>query len=100
MSVIRLDDHRKAPEPKTVHVDRTLTVFGREYTVTRSTWGNNKNGGWVRVRDGAGQMLCVRGGDVPDAQLVDMIGCWVDGYGVGRKEAATAAARGYTGDIV
>ncbi|MHC2576575.1 hypothetical protein ACVI1J_001713 [Bradyrhizobium diazoefficiens] len=99
MSVIRLDDHRKAPEPKTVHVDRTLTVFGREYTIRRSTWGNNKIGGWVSARDRAGQILFVRGGDVADSVLVEMIGCWMDGYSVGKKEAARAAVRG-TGDIV
>lgn len=95
--VINIADHHK-PEPCVVHVDRTLVVFGREYTVRRSSWQGNKNGGWFGVRDGARQMLFVRGGDLPDSVIVDMISCWVDGYGVGRKEAARAAVRG-AGDI-
>ncbi|MDA9411876.1 hypothetical protein [Bradyrhizobium sp. CCBAU 45384] len=97
MSVINISDHRK-PEPCVVHVDRTLVVFGREYTVRRSTWGNNKNGGWFGVRDSDGRMLFVRGGDLPDKVIADLIGCWVDGYGVGCTEAARAAVRA-TGDI-
>lgn len=44
-------------------------------------------------------MLFVRVGDLPDVMLSELIGVWMDGYGVGRKAAARAAARGYTGDI-
>lgn len=97
MSVIQLDDRPKS-KPMVTHADRTLTVFGREYVVRRSTWGHNKNGGWFGVRDSDGRMLFVRGGDLPDSVISDLIGAWMDGYGVGRKEAARAAVRG-KGDI-
>ncbi|TWI70525.1 hypothetical protein QIH77_03240 [Bradyrhizobium diazoefficiens] len=96
--VIRLDDHRKAPEPAVVHVDRVMTVFGRDYPVRRTSM--NGRVGWFSVRDPRGQMMFVKTGDLQDAQIVDMIGAWVDGYNVGRREAARAAVRGGTGDIV
>ncbi|MHC2844833.1 hypothetical protein [Bradyrhizobium diazoefficiens] len=97
--VIKLSDRRK-PEPCVVHVDRTLIVLGREYVVRRTSWQGNKNGGWFSVRDADGEMLFVRAGDLPDARIVDLIGAWMDGYGVGRKAAARAAVRGTGGDIV
>lgn len=96
MSVINLEDRRKR-EPAVVHVDRVLTVFGREYTVRRSSL--NGRIGWISVKDSRGQMLFVRGGDLPDSIVVDLIGAWVDGYNVGRREAGRAAVRGM-GDIV
>ncbi|QOZ66389.1 MULTISPECIES: hypothetical protein [Bradyrhizobium] len=99
MSIINFADRRKT-EPCVVDVDRTLVVHGREYTLRRSSWRGNKTGGWVGVRDSEGRMMFVRGGNPPDSLIVELIGAWVDGYGVGRKEAAKAAARGYTGDIV
>ncbi|WP_256805781.1 hypothetical protein [Bradyrhizobium sp. Bra64] len=80
--------------------DRTLTVFGREYSIRRSFFSSNPKSGWFSVRNAAGEIMFVRSGDLPDAMIVELIGCWIDGYGVGRKEAAKAAARGYTGDIV
>lgn len=95
--VINLDDHRKA-EPCVLHRDKTLTVFGREYVLTRTCWSGNPAGGWMSVRDASGAMMFVRAGDLPDATVVDLIGAWVDGHGVGRKEAARAAAR-CTGDL-
>lgn len=98
MTVINIADHRKS-EPGVVHVDRSLKVFGREYLVRRTSWQANKNGGWLSVRDSAGEMIFVRAGDLPDARIVDLIGAWVDGYGVGKKAAARAAVR-FTGDIV
>ena len=98
MSIIQLDDHRTT-KSRVTHQDRTLTVFGHEYVTRRHAWDGRKTGGWISVRNAAGEMLFVRAGDMPDSQLVDMIGCWMDGYSVGRKEAARAAVRG-TGDIV
>lgn len=98
MTVINIADHRNT-ELGVVHVDRTLTVFGREYLVKRTTWQGNKNAGWFSVRNTDGEMLFVRAGDLPDDRIVDLIGAWVDGYGVGKKAAARAAVC-FTGDIV
>jgi len=95
--IINLDSHRKT-EPAVVHADRKLTVLGHDYTARRSSM--NGRIGWISVKDARGQMLFVRAGDLPDSVLVDLIGCWMDGYSVGRREAARAAARGTTGDIV
>lgn len=98
MSVINISDHRK-PKPAVVHVDRVLTVFGREYTLRRTSWGGNPASGWLSVKNSHGEMLFVRVGDLPDAIVADLIGAWVDGYAVGRKEAARDAVR-LTGDIL
>ena len=99
MSIIHLDDHRTT-KSRVTHQDRTLTVFGHEYSVRRHAWDGRKTGGWISVRNAGGEMLFVRPGELPDAVIADLIGAWMDGYGVGRKEAAKAPARGYTGDIV
>ncbi|SDG60312.1 hypothetical protein SAMN05216338_1001875 [Bradyrhizobium sp. Rc2d] len=96
--MINIADHRKT-EPRVVHRDKPLTVFGREYVVRRTSSSGNPAGGWFSVKDSQGEMLFVRAGDLPDAVIVDLIGAWTDGFGVGRKQAAKAAARG-TGDIV
>jgi hypothetical protein len=95
--LIKLDDHRK-PKPGVVHNERTLTVLDREYTVRRTAWSSNPAGGWFTVRHEAGVMLFVRAGDMPDAVIRDLIMAWMDGYGVGRREAARDAASG-TGEI-
>ena len=90
-NIVNLNDLRSKPEPAVVHADRVMTVFGREYTVRRSSM--NGRIGWFSVRDGEGQMMFVRAGDLPDSQIADLIGAWADGYSVGRKEAARAAVR-------
>ena len=96
--VINLADRRKAPEPMVVHDDRRITVLRSEYVVRRSSWQGNKTGGWISVRDGHDTMLFVRGGDLPDAQIADLVLAWLDGRAAGRRQAL--AAKGYTGDIV
>ncbi|MBP1294290.1 MULTISPECIES: hypothetical protein [Bradyrhizobium] len=97
--VINLDDRRKT-KPAVAHVDRVLTVFGREYGLRRTFWSSNPARGWLTVRDARGEMMFARVGDLPDATVVSLIEAWMDGYSVGRKEAARTAARGGTGDIV
>jgi hypothetical protein len=98
MSVINIADHRKT-EPCVVHNDRRITVLRSEYTVRRSSWQGNKSGGWISVRDAHDQVLFVRGGDLPDAQVCDLVMAWLDGRAVGRRQAM--AAKGCnTGDIV
>lgn len=95
--VIHLDDHRK-PEPCVVHRDSEMTVFGRTFTVRRTAWSGNPAGGWFTVRDDNGEMLFVRAGEMADVMVRELVMAWVDGFGVGRRQAAKAAARG-TGDI-
>ncbi|PDT88779.1 hypothetical protein CO669_18635 [Bradyrhizobium sp. Y36] len=96
---INIADRRRTKSPVT-HQDRKLKVSGREYTVRRSAWEGRAIGGWISVRDDKDEPLFVRGGDLPDAMIAELIAAWSDGYNVGRREAARAAARRYTGDIV
>lgn len=87
--VIRLDDHRKG-EPMVLHNDRQITVLRSEYTFRRSSWQGNKAGGWISVRDAHDTVLFVRAGDIPDAQITDLVLAWLDGRAVGRKQALAA----------
>ncbi|WP_340672364.1 hypothetical protein [Bradyrhizobium ottawaense] len=98
MSVIRLADHRKPPEPCVVHVDRRINVLGSEYVIRRTSWQGNKRGGWISVRDLHGTLLFIRLGDLPDSHIADLVMAWLDGRAVGRRQAM--AAKGYKGDIV
>lgn len=97
MSVINLEDRRKR-EPMVLHNDRKITVLRSEYVVRRSSWHGNKTGGWISVRDAQDTVIFVRAGDLPDAQIADLVLAWLDGRAVGRRQAL--AAKGYTGDIV
>lgn len=95
--VIQLADRRKKT-PLVNHADRPLKVLGNEYIVRRSSWQGNKHGGWISVRDAHDTMLFVRGGDLPDPQIADLVLAWLDGRAVGRRQAL--AAKCYTGDVV